>query len=148
MSEKIRPKVGIGVYILNSQNQVLLMKRAGAYGGGTWCPPGGHLEVNEEFIDCVKRETLEEVDLIVEEAELWAVNNNIFADRHYVNLDYLVTKWKGEPNNMEPEKCSEIAWFDLNKLPSPLFGAPQNFFNRNPLCLCRSGKKFKDCHGK
>jgi ADP-ribose pyrophosphatase YjhB (NUDIX family) len=77
-----------------------------------------------------------------------AVNNNIFPDRHYVNLDFLATKWQGEPKNMETEKCEKIGWFDLNNLPEPFFEPAANFFNKNPKCLCQSGKLFKECHGK
>ncbi len=147
--EKLRPKVGNGIYILNSKNQVLMMKETRAESGTTWCPPGGHLEMGEEFLDWVKREAKEEVNLDIIDAELWAVNNNIFLPAgHYLNLDFLVKSYTGEPKIMEPEKCSEIGWFDLNNLPKPLLGAPETFFANNPPCLCRSGKKFKDCHGK
>ncbi len=79
MEEKPRPKVGVGVYILNQDKQLLLMLRKGGVGDGQWCPPGGHLENFEELLDCVKRETLEEINLNVAEAEMWAVNNNFYA---------------------------------------------------------------------
>ncbi len=147
--EKLRPKIGIGVYILNAQKQVLLMLRKGKNAPGTWAPPGGHLEMGEELLDCVKRETLEETNLKVNEAVLWAVNNNTNGqDWHYVNLDYLATSWHGEAKNMELEKCEKIEWFSLNNLPSPLMLPTKNFFERNPLCLCQSNKRFYDCHGK
>ena len=150
MEIKERPKVGIGVYIVNPQNQLLLMLRKNNVGAGTWCPPGGHLEYGEEFIDCVKRETKEEASIDVESADLWAVNNNVMhnPDRHYINIDFLVSSYSGKEQNMEPEKCEKIEWFNLNSLPSPIFEASANFFKNNPLCLCRSGKKFNDCHGK
>ena len=147
--EKQRPKIGIGVYILNDKSQVLMMLRKNTVSPGTWFPPGGHLEMAEEFIDCVKREAKEEVGLTIEKAELWAVNNNITnKDLHYVNLDFLVTKWSGEPKNLEPEKCAKIEWFDLDKLPKPLMLPTQTFFKNNPKCLCGSGKNYSDCHGK
>lgn len=150
LMEKQYPKVGVGVYILNNKNQLLLMLRKGGVGAGTWSPPGGHLEYGENFLKCARRESKEEVNLNVEEAELWAINNNIMSnpDRHYINIDFLVTKWSGEPQNMETEKCEKIGWFDLRQLPEPAFEPSANFFKNNPNCLCRSGKKFKDCHGK
>jgi 8-oxo-dGTP diphosphatase len=149
MTERILPKIGVAAYILNEKNQVLLMLRKNVAGAGMWCPPGGHLEMGEEWVDCVKREAREEVALDVVEAELWAVNNNIMdPERHYVNLDFLVTSWSGSAKNVEVEKCERIEWFDLNQLPSPLMETVVNFFKNNPNCLCRSGKKFLDCHGK
>jgi 8-oxo-dGTP diphosphatase len=152
MVEKPRPKVGIGVYIVNNKNQVLMLFEHRADSGGTWAPPGGHLEFDEAFIDCVKREVREETGLKINDAELWAVNNNISQPQgqfsHYVNLDFLVKSYKGEPKIMEPHKCEKVGWFNLNDLPQPMLLAPKNFFKNNPPCLCRSGKKFNDCHGK
>lgn len=147
--EKHLPKVGVGVYILNDKNQVLLMQRKNVISAGTWCPPSGHLETAEEFLDCVKREAKEEVGLTIEQAELWAVNNNITSKtRHYVNLDFLATEWSGVPKNLEVEKCEKIGWFNFSKLPFPLMLPTENFFKNNPKCLCQSGKKYLDCHGK
>lgn len=118
MEQKQRPKVGVAVYILNHKNQVLMLFERRPDSGGTWAPPGGHLEFDEEFIDCVKREAKEETGLEILGAELWAVNNNLSQPSiqwgHYVNLDFLVTKFTGEPKIMEPQKCEKLGWFDLN----------------------------------
>ena len=43
-----RPKVGMGVFVLKD-GKILMQRRKGAHGSGTWCLPGGHLEFNEEF---------------------------------------------------------------------------------------------------
>lgn len=150
MAEKQRPKIGIAVYIVNDKNQVLMLHEHRLDSGWTWAPPGGHLEFGEEFLDCVKREAKEESNLDVSDAELWAINNNFNAEQqtHFVNVDFLAKNYKGEAKIMEPEKCDNIGWFDLNSLPQPLLFAPKNFFKNNPACLCRSGKKYFDCHGK
>src|SRR5271154_2687896 len=124
-----RPKVGIAVYILNRQNQLLLLLENREDSGNTWSPPGGHLEMGEEFLDCVKREAKEEINLEVLDADLWAINNNIrMPDWHYVNVDFLVKSYEGEPKIMEPQKCQKFGWFDLNNLPNPLLVAVENFF--------------------
>jgi 8-oxo-dGTP diphosphatase len=132
-----RPKVGLGVYIINENNQLLLMKRAGSHGSGTWCPPGGHLEFGESFFDCAKREAKEEVDLDILEIETVGMTNDIHLDeqKHYITVHVKALKWSGAPKNMEPEKCAEISWFDLDKLPAPLFLSNQNFFQEYPGAL-------------
>lgn len=149
LSKELRPKVGVGVYILNSNSQVLLIKRKGSHGEGTWCPPGGHLEFGESWLDCAKRETKEESDLNITGAEFWGVTNDVFKEenKHYITLALRAPGYSGEPKIMEPEKCTEIGWFDLNNLPKPLFLTFINFLDSNPLCLCGSNKRFKDCHG-
>lgn len=149
MEEKQRPKVGIGVYILNKDNRLLLLQEKRNDGSITWAPPGGHLEFGEEFIDCVKREVKEEIDLDVIDADVWEVNNTIVLPTfHYVNIDFLAKGYSGKEKIMEPAKCLKLEWFELNNLPSPLLASVQKFIGNNPPCLCRSGKKLSDCHGK
>jgi 8-oxo-dGTP pyrophosphatase MutT (NUDIX family) len=33
---------------------------------------------------------------------------------------FTVRDWESEPNNREPDKCSELAWFPLDDLPDHL----------------------------
>lgn len=58
MKEEKRPKVGLGVCLLKD-DKILFGKRKGAHGGGSWCFPGGHLEFNETWEECARRETEE-----------------------------------------------------------------------------------------
>jgi len=60
--EQNRPGVGVGVIIVKD-NKVLLGKRKNAHGEGDWAFPGGHLEMNETWEDCVKREVMEETGI-------------------------------------------------------------------------------------
>ena len=145
-----RPKVGTGIWIINDKHQALLFLWQGSHGAATWCPPGGHLEFKESFLENAIRETKEETDLDVKSVDVLAVTNDIFEaeEKHYVTIVMKAREWSGEAKIMEPNKCSEMKWFDLSALPSPLFVSNNNFFALNPPCLCGSGKKWLDCHGQ
>ncbi|HLC72404.1 MAG TPA: NUDIX domain-containing protein [Candidatus Nanoarchaeia archaeon] len=60
--QKQRPSVGIAA-IIRKGKKVLMMKRRNAHGAGTWCFPGGHLELNETFEKCAQHKTKEETVL-------------------------------------------------------------------------------------
>ncbi|HEV7702477.1 MAG TPA: NUDIX domain-containing protein [Candidatus Paceibacterota bacterium] len=150
MEEINRPKVGTGIFILNDKKQVLFQKRTGAHGTDSWALPGGHLEWQESFLENAIREGKEETDLDIQDVEVVGVTNDIFKEekKHYVTIYMKVTKWSGTPKITEPDRCLEMDWFNLDKLPTPMFVSDINFFELNTLCLCGSGNKYKECHGK
>lgn len=82
-----RPKVGVGVLIIND-SKMLLGKRKNSHGQGTWAPPGGHLEFGETLEECAKRELLEETGLIAESVKkLWFTNDiHLQEDKHYITI--------------------------------------------------------------
>lgn len=105
------------------ESRILLGKRRGSHGAGTWSPPGGHLELGESVFDCASRETREETgfDLAGMHAGPWT--NDIFEQegKHYVTLWVLAVAPPGEPELREPDKCDEWSWFAWHDLPEPLF---------------------------
>jgi 8-oxo-dGTP diphosphatase len=122
-----RPLVGIAAVIIRNK-KVLLGKRKGSHGTGTWGFPGGHLEYGESFIDCVKREVMEETSLAVANTQYAAISNDIYTqeEKHYVTIFMVCDYISGEAQVMEPEKCEQWEWFDWTKLPQPLFLSIQN----------------------
>ena len=117
-----RPKLGVGV-ILAKDNKILLLKRKNAHGEGTWGFPGGHLELNEEFEDCVKREVKEETGIKVSNIRFAGLTNDIFKkeNKHYITVFMLCSWESGEAQIKEPEKCEVQGWFEWENLPKPLF---------------------------
>jgi 8-oxo-dGTP diphosphatase len=128
-----RPKVGVGV-IVRKDGKFLLMQRKGSHGSGNWCFPGGHLEFNESFEECVIRETMEETGMKIKNVKYFGITNDMFKDedKHYVTIFIISDYESSEPKIMEPDKCNSIAWFTQEVLPSPLFIPIKNLIrNKN-----------------
>ncbi len=120
--ETQRPKVGVGVIVKKGKN-VLLGKRKGAHGAGSWSFPGGHLEFGETIEACARREVLEETGIEIENIKMAAFTNDIFLEeqKHYLTVYVTADYSAGDVKVMEPEKCEEWGWFDWDALPEPLF---------------------------
>jgi 8-oxo-dGTP diphosphatase len=118
-----RPAIGMGIFAINEQGEILLGLRKGAHGEGTWSLPGGHLEWNESFFECASREVKEETDLDIEAIEHVGFTNDVFDKEglHYVTLFVKTTKWSGTPRVMEPDKCEEWKWVRWEDFPENLF---------------------------
>lgn len=136
--ENNRPKIGIAIIILKNE-EVLLGKRNGAHGAGTWSFPGGKLDIWENLKDCAKRETREETGLeveLIDENPIAITNDMFFKDeKHYVTLYFRARYISGEPRIMEPEKCGEWKWFKWGYFPNNLFLCVDNLIKTgyNPL---------------
>ena len=71
--------IGVGV-LLVARDEILLGKRSGSHGAGTWALPGGHLESGELIAACAVRETFEETGIKVTEIRNVDFTNNLFEE--------------------------------------------------------------------
>jgi 8-oxo-dGTP diphosphatase len=118
----LHPRVGIGVLVMKD-GKLLLGRRKGSHGEGEYASPGGHLEHLESFADAAKREVLEETGLEIGPVRfLRVLNTTQYAPRHYVDIAFAADWVSGVPEVREPDKVERWDWYDLDDLPSPLFG--------------------------
>lgn len=124
------PGVGAGLVILRGR-KVLLCRRVKAPEAGHWSIVGGKVDAMEPAIEAARREAEEETGLKIGAVEfLCATEQIIAADRqHWVSLIYVTRDFSGKPWLTEPDKLSEIDWFDLDALPQPLSLFAQSAFS-------------------
>ncbi len=122
--------VGCGAIIINSNNEVLLVKRADSarVEPGMWARPGGGVEFGETVAQAVEREVQEEVGIVVKAVRPLEFTEMISGDKaqHWIALGYLAEYISGEPKNLEPDKHDEVKWFPLDKLPPHLAAYTKN----------------------
>ena len=118
----LHPRIGVAVMVIKS-GKVLLGKRKGAHGEGTWAFPGGHLRFGETIEACARREVMEETGLCIEGLKLGPYTNDLFSEekKHYITLYVVAHYEKGKLETREPEKCEGWQWFDWDRLPHPRF---------------------------
>lgn len=128
-------KVGVGVYIFNSDKKLLLGLRKSLHGNGTWCPPGGHLEYGESFEQAAIRETKEETNLNIplSDVVVVGVTNDFFQEsgKHYVTVHLKACAFDGDVQICEPDKFAEWQWFDIDNLPKNIFLPAAQFLRKN-----------------
>jgi 8-oxo-dGTP diphosphatase len=116
------PFVGASAVVVRD-GAVLLGKRRGAHGSGTWAFPGGKVDAGEDPAAAVARELEEETGLVATSTSPLAWTNDVFVEEslHYVTLHFAVVA-VGDPVVREPDKLQEWRWFGPTALPGPLFG--------------------------
>ncbi|ODS52219.1 MAG: DNA mismatch repair protein MutT [Agrobacterium sp. SCN 61-19] len=115
------PGLGVGLAILRD-GKLLLCKRMKAPEAGHWNIVGGKVDHMERAEIAARRETEEETGLSIGPIRYLGMTEQLIeADRqHWISLLYVTDDTSGDPQLTEPDKLSEIGWFDLDDLPQPL----------------------------
>ena len=108
--------------ILINDEKILLGRRINTgYYDGWYTVPSGHVEAGELPLDGLLREGLEEVGITLNKEDVKLVHT-MYRTKHDETGDradyfFVVDKWRGEIQNMEPHKCDDLGWFPLDELP-------------------------------
>lgn len=79
----------------------------------------GHFEEGETAKQCIIREGLEEANIKIKANDLTVkhIMHRYSTDRTYIDFYLTTDVWEGELKNMEENKCDELEWFSIDKLP-------------------------------
>lgn len=94
---------------------------------GHWHLPSGKLDAGESVLHAAAREVHEEVGVTVDPTDLRHVHTlhvNGSGPDARLGLFFTTDHWTGEPVNCEPDKCSALDWFPMERLPDQLIDYP------------------------
>ncbi len=109
-------EVVVGPYILNENNQVLLIKSPKWQ---NWTICGGHVEPGETLEEAVKRETKEELDIDIEVISLLRFMEEFISppvfkrNAHFIFFDYIAKAL--QTDFRFNDEISEAQWFDIDE---------------------------------
>ena len=105
--------------LLVKRNKILLSRRFNtSWEDGKYSVVAGHLDGNETFREAMIREAKEEagIDIELEDLKIVHVMHRKSVDER-IDFFLAARKWRGEPRIMEPNKCDDMGWFEINNLP-------------------------------
>lgn len=118
---KVRYKAIPAVFLfLKKGNKILLQRRFNTgYEDGKYTFVSGHVEDGETPTQAIIREAKEEVGITIksEDLEFLHLMYRKGTDSARTDICFTISKWEGNPQNMEPDKCDDVGWFELDKLP-------------------------------
>ena len=115
--------------IIIKDNKLLVQKRKGSkLWPGYYALPAGHIDEGENQYDALVREAKEELGIDLNPKKI--KNSYVVLRRNYFEIDgkklepyidyyFEINEYVGTPKIIEEDKCSELIWVDINKLPEP-----------------------------
>ena len=111
----------VHLYLIRGDHILLLRRHNTRYEDGKLSVIAGHLNGGEQVREAARREANEEVgvELSAEDLRVVGVMHRLTTDER---IDWFLTgnRWDGEPENREPDRCSELLWSPLEDLPDDL----------------------------
>lgn len=112
--------------VVNTQKQILLVKRSVEPKIGFWCLPGGYIELGETPEQAALRELKEETGINGQIHRLLGATTNPLDEYDKIlMLGYLVSNYNG--NLKAGDDASDVAWFSENHLPEIAFESHISF---------------------
>ncbi|MDP5272846.1 NUDIX hydrolase [Chengkuizengella axinellae] len=124
----------VHILFYRNDNEVLLLKRKNTgFEDGKWGIVAGKIEGGEEVVSAAIREAKEEAGVIIDSTEVKVVGvmhrNNI--KNEWIDFYVKVDSWQGEIVNVEVDKCEELKWFEVDKLPTDMVSFIRKAIEKN-----------------
>lgn len=131
----------IYLIIKNENGEMLLQRRQGTkLWSGFLALPAGHVDEGENVYYAAIREAREELNIKISEENIidtFVVNRRNKSLLPYFYVYFEINGYEGEIIINEPEKCSELKWCSIEKLPEDIID-----FERVALLNNYKGRKF------
>lgn len=122
-TDRFRLVAAVHLFLVRDGRVLLLRRCNTAYEDGNRSVPAGHLDGDEQIV-AAAREAREEVGIAIEPREPRVVGvmhrrgERGRIDDGRIDLFFEATRWEGEVENREPEKCDGLLWAEPGRLPA------------------------------
>lgn len=122
------PGVGLGIIVLNKNNEILLLLRnsnkekadSDMRLEGTWTLPAGKIKSNETMMNAASRKLKEETNLYSNDFEIICIQDDINEYAHFVTLGLICKSYSNKIKLSSTEEHVEYKFYNINNLPDNL----------------------------
>jgi len=132
-----REKFLSSIYLIikNENGELLLQRRQGTkLWPGFLALPAGHIDEGENAYEAAIREAKEELGIeisIKDIIDTFVVNRQNKSLPPYYDVYFEISKYVGNIQIKEPEKCSELVWCNQNNLPDDMIDFEKEAIENN-----------------
>jgi len=124
MTERFKTPISVHLFVFESDRVLLLRRFNTGFEDGNYSVPAGCIDGNETLTNAIIREAKEEAGLILkpEWIKVTSVLHRKASQNSWEMIAFFFTAscYEGEVKNCEPNKCDDLQFFPLSKLPDNL----------------------------
>jgi 8-oxo-dGTP diphosphatase len=119
MQDRFKLPSAVHLFLLRDGATLLSRRFHTGYEDGCYSVIAGHLDGGEEVKAAAMREAAEEAGILVSPDDLDVVGvMHRKSDDERIEFFLVASRWRGEITNREPDKCDDLSWHALDRLPS------------------------------
>ena len=118
-AERFRLVSAVHLFLIRNDRVLLLRRFNTGYEDGKYSVVAGHLEGGEGIKAAAIREAREEAGIEIEPGDMEVVGvMHRMSDDERMDFFVMATAWSGQVTNREPDRCDDLAMFDMDELPA------------------------------
>lgn len=116
--EKFKMPVAAHLLLIREGKILMLRRFNTGYEDGNYSVVAGHLDGNEDVKSAMIREAREEAGIEINPNNIQIVGvMHRKSESERIDFFLVADSWNKEIVNMEPEKCDDLSWFEIDNLP-------------------------------
>lgn len=117
-SERFTTPVAVHLFLTCGDDILLLRRFNTGYEDGNYSVIAGHLDGGETIVAAMCREAREEAGIELDPASVKVVGvMHRLSNDERIDFFLAADRWGGEVRNLEPDKCDELRWVPIDRLP-------------------------------
>ena len=119
MKERFKLVPAVYLIVKNGNKILLSLRKNTGYMDGYYGLVSGHVDGNEPARFACIREAMEEagMEISMEELKIGCMMHRLTSERECMDIFFVLEDYYGKLENMEPEKCDGLKYFDMDNLP-------------------------------
>ena len=122
MTMRFKCTVAVHLFLIKSNRILLLRRQNTGFCDGMFSVVAGHIESKEHVVESMIREAKEEVGILLNKRDLRFIQvmHRKKEDEERIDFFFECKNWQGEVRIAEVDKCSELKWVKIERLPKKM----------------------------
>lgn len=141
-AERLSAILAVYLIVKKKDKTLLYLRQNTGYCDGMYSLIAGHVEKDESLTEAMIREAKEEAGIEITKKNLKPLCSMYrLSDSERVDFFFQLVDWEGTIENLEPHKCKELKFYDIDDMPENTIDYVKEAMSKSfkGECICEFG---------